>query len=106
MIKFVDLNTGYLYDGESPYIHWFPGEQSTDLIYTHKICLISSSTNIDVELDSEVFNLIDTKKISDTSTYKDIISKKITIVSLSDNIKAKKTVIINSAELPVFNTAT
>ena len=78
MIKFVDLNTGYLYDGESPYIHWFPGEQSTDLIYTHKICLISSSTNIDVELDSEVFNLIDTKKISDTSTYKDIISKKIT----------------------------
>lgn len=43
MIKFIDLESGSLYDGvkkSDNYIFWFPGEQSVDLIYTHKICFI------------------------------------------------------------------
>ena len=43
MIKFIDLESGSLYDGvkkSDNYIFWFPGEQSVDLVYTHKICFI------------------------------------------------------------------
>lgn len=78
MLKFIDLNTGYLYDGVSPYIHWFPDQQSTGLIYTHKICILTNASNIRLELDSEVFNLIDPKKLNGDAKYADIITKQAT----------------------------
>lgn len=80
-MKFVDLNTGYLYDGESPYIHWFSGEQSTGLIYDHKICLISKSKTINISLDSDVFNIVDNSSIKEGVEYKKIIQQNITSTS-------------------------
>ena len=79
MLKFIDLNNGYLYDGTSPYIHWFPGEQSTDLIYTHKICMLSDSDNLTVNINSDIFNLLDTSKLSNDTKYDDIISKSLNL---------------------------
>ena len=37
MIQFVNLQTGNIYDGSQPYIHWFEGQQSTGLIYSQPI---------------------------------------------------------------------
>ena len=74
-MKLVDLNAGYLYDGESPYIHWFSGEQSTGLIYDHKICLISKSKTINISLDSDVFNIVDNSSIKEGVEYKKIPHK-------------------------------
>ena len=41
MIRFIDLQTGNVFDGSSPYIFWFDGEQSVNLFYTKSICFIS-----------------------------------------------------------------
>ena len=32
MVKFVDLEKGFIYDGHKPYIFWFNDGLSTDLI--------------------------------------------------------------------------
>lgn len=85
MIRFIDLNNGYLYDGVSPYVHWFPGQQSTDLIYTHKICILTNVSTIKLKLDSDVFNLIDPSKLNGTDLkFQNIITKQLT--STSDEI--------------------
>ena len=42
-MRFVDLNNGYTYNGDYPYIHWFDDNQSTNLVYTKKLCIIDSS---------------------------------------------------------------
>ena len=39
-MKFVDLNTGSVYGGNIPYIHWFEDKQSTNLIYIKKLCIV------------------------------------------------------------------
>ena len=79
MLRFVDLNTGNVFDGSNPYIFWFDGEQSTNLIYTKSICFISNKRRISVELNSPIFSLIDDSKINSTQVesiygfdYKDI----------------------------------
>lgn len=59
MIKFINTKTGNVYMGEKPYIHWFPGAQSVGLIYTMPIMMISDVEEFPVELDSEVFSLLD-----------------------------------------------
>ena len=33
MIRFIDANTGNVYNGNMPYIHWFDGKQSIGLNY-------------------------------------------------------------------------
>lgn len=49
MIKFLDLNTGYSFDGvwennqSKGYVFWFPDEQSTNIIYSNQICILSDS---------------------------------------------------------------
>lgn len=63
MIRFIDLDTGHLYDGTAPYIHWFPGEQGTNLKYIHKICICSTSENVTVAMDSDTFSIVDMKKL-------------------------------------------
>lgn len=64
-IRFVDLKTGNTFDGSYPYIFWFDGEQSVNLIYTQPICFISK-TNEDVSVSIEedsFFSLVNTNEL-------------------------------------------
>ena len=59
MIKFVDLNTGNIFEGTPPYVFWFENEQSVNLIYTNTICVISDKKELDVTLPkNDIFKLI------------------------------------------------
>ena len=58
-MRFVDLNNGYTYNGDYPYIHWFDDNQSTNLVYTKKLCIIDSSNILKVDLNSNMFRFED-----------------------------------------------
>lgn len=62
MLKFVNLKTGNVFEGYGDYIHWFEGQQSTDIIYSQPICVVSDSDTIKVSLKSPVFSLVDTNE--------------------------------------------
>ena len=62
MIRFVDINTGNVFNGEYPYIFWFEGEQGVDIFYSQPICFISHSPKVSVDLpNNEVFKLLKLK---------------------------------------------
>ena len=78
-MKFVDLNTGCVYNGNIPYIHWFDDKQSTSLIYIKKLCIIDAREFLNVNLDSSIFTLLnmdDVENLQDINvndfSYKDI----------------------------------
>lgn len=79
-MRFVNLHTGNVYDGSKPYVHWFEGQQSTDLIYIQPICFITSSSAPIIRCKSDVFSIVDITKLMSTSQefeinnfeYKDI----------------------------------
>lgn len=78
-MRFVDLNTGAIYNGDAPYIHWFDDEQSTNLVYLKKLCVISEDEYINIELNSTIFSLLNmdllpssNNEIINEFTYKDI----------------------------------
>lgn len=84
MIKFISIEEddykGFIYNGEfdketnNGYIHWIPGQQSTNIYYYHKICLISDSNKIECELeDNDVFKLVKPSELS--QNINDIIVK-------------------------------
>ena len=67
MIKFLDLNTGYSFDGlwneeqTKGYIFWFPAEQSINITYTMPICVISDEDLGEITItvdDNDVFSLV------------------------------------------------
>lgn len=58
MIKFINLDNGYTYMGEQPYIHWFPGQQSTNIIYTMPLCFMSECEDVYAYMNQEVFHLL------------------------------------------------
>lgn len=64
MIKFVDIETGKVFDGHAPYIFFFDGGQSTRLVYSKRICFIGEPS-AEIYMDSEVFSLIDLSKSTD-----------------------------------------
>lgn len=75
MIRFIDIQTGNIYDGEQPYIHWFPKEQGINLIYSMPICIITEDNTITVNMPkNEVFHLLDikTQENSPHPEYKEI----------------------------------
>ena len=60
MLRFVDLETGNVFNGDAPYIHWFDGEQSTGLIYVKKLCFITDKPNVEVSIEeNSVYSLIE-----------------------------------------------
>lgn len=64
-IRFVDLKTGNTFDGSYPYIFWFDGEQSVNLIYTQPICFLSKTNeavSVSIEEDS-FFSLVNTNEL-------------------------------------------
>ena len=91
MIRFVDLNNGAVYNGDAPYIHWFDDEQSINLNYVKKLCVICDDENINIKLnDNNIFSLLDVSKLSEISeenindfSYKDIEGLKV------NNIESK-----------------
>ena len=64
MIRFVDFKTGDLYNGDKPYVHWIEGEQSTSMIYTLKLGVVSDRNHFVVSLpgNQDVFKLVDVSK--------------------------------------------
>lgn len=72
MLNFIDINTGNVFNGDSPYIHWFDGEQSTDLFYIKKLCFITDEGDGTMEIEIEendVFHLLDTSTAVDNNSY-------------------------------------
>lgn len=64
MVKFVDLEKGFIYDGHKPYIFWFNDGLSTDLIYTKSIGVFSNKSMINISLPSNsVFKLINIEEL-------------------------------------------
>lgn len=59
-MKFLDLNTGYSFDGlwtglqSKGYIFWFPNEQSTNITYTMPICVLTNAEDTDTDIDPEM----------------------------------------------------
>ena len=59
-IKFVDLNTGNVFNGEYPYVFRFDGEQSINILYSKPICFISKDSDAVVSIDqNDIFKIID-----------------------------------------------
>lgn len=78
MVKFVNLETGNVFDGQSPYIFWIDGEQSTNILYTQNICFISDKEYIEVELPvNEIFTLLSPYDLSKNTKVVDINNLKI-----------------------------
>ena len=72
MIKFVDLKTENVFSGSNPYVHWFEGEQSTDLIYVKPVCFVvehgpTYHNTVTVECDSDTFALLDPGDVKEIS---------------------------------------
>jgi hypothetical protein len=80
MIRFVNIENGRTYNGDQPYVHWFDDQQSTDIIYVQKICVVSDAPSLSVFMEpNDVFHIIDPDKITkdnlvyiDGSSYQDI----------------------------------
>ena len=67
MVRFVDLETGNTFDGSYPYVFWFGGGQSTNIIYSQKICFISNNQTEEISLEeNDIFHLIDPTKLLNT----------------------------------------
>lgn len=67
MIKFVDINTGDIFDGNKPYIHWFEDAQSSGLNYDKTFLFVSNWNTATITLDNECFMLVDDKKLSNAT---------------------------------------
>lgn len=58
MIRFIDVNTGNVYNGSTPYVHWFEGKQSVGLNYDKQIVFLTDSKCVCIKMNSEVFSLV------------------------------------------------
>ena len=58
MIRFIEVNTGNVYNGSKPYVHWFEGKQSVGLNYDKQFIILTDAKCICVKLNSEVFSLV------------------------------------------------
>ena len=89
MIRFVDVNTGNVYNGNTPYVHWFEGKQSVGLNYDKRFIILSDKQELEIKLNSDVFYLVDPSKLLDENK-----------VSKYDkeyyNLKTLKTTALNS----------
>ena len=63
MIRFIDPNTGNVYNGDKPYVHWIGGSQSLGLNYDKQLIVLTDAEYLDINIDSEVFFLVDNHKI-------------------------------------------
>lgn len=65
MIRFIDIESGNVFNGDQPYVFWMDKEQSVNIIYVKKICVLSDSS-ITVSLPSNpIFHLLDMSKLNE-----------------------------------------
>lgn len=65
MIKFIDIETGNVFEGAKPYIHWYEDGQSVNLIYVKELYIVSDNANLIVYIPNNgVFDLLDTTKVN------------------------------------------
>lgn len=57
-MEFINLQTGKIFNGSMPYIHWFEGEFGVNMFFNKKICFISDKQNVNISLNSNVFSLL------------------------------------------------
>lgn len=74
-MKFLNLNTGYSFDGlwtenqTKGYIFWFPDEQSINLTYTMPICVLTTAEDTDIDADMSVPALTLTMEDNDIFSF-------------------------------------
>lgn len=86
MIKFINLELGNVYDGSKPFVHWFEGQQSTNIIYTKPIGFLSDKASVHVSIDSDIFSVLDMTKINNTETIDEINYIDLSVLKKSDII--------------------
>ena len=68
MIKFIDIETGNVFEGAKPYIHWYDDGQSVNLIYAKELYLVSDNESLTITIpNTGVFDLLDTAKVNAAS---------------------------------------
>lgn len=80
MIRFIDIESGNVFNGSKPYTFWMDNEQSVNLIYIKKICAITNAETINISIpEDSVFKIVNAYKLTrlaDTTInefkYKDI----------------------------------
>ena len=64
MIRFVDLENHNVFNGSKPYVFWMDGEQSVNLIYIKRICVLSDQESLRVYLPhNDVFQFINMQNV-------------------------------------------
>lgn len=96
-MDFINLNTGKVYNGDQPYIHWFNGEHGTGLIYSQCFCFIYSKQNATIKLQSNVFSLLN---MDATTSENDLIEDEYINGFTYKNIDDLKTGTLNSTGVP------
>lgn len=65
MVKFINLETGYIFDGSKPYVFWFDNGLSTELFHTKSVGVISDQESLSISIeDSNVFYLLNPSILS------------------------------------------
>lgn len=75
MIRFIDKNTGNVFNGSKPYIHWFDGKQSLGLNYDKSFIILTDTPEVTIKTNSNIFYIVDNSKINNNieKTYYDKI---------------------------------
>lgn len=73
MIRFIDKNTGNVFNGSKPYIHWFDGKQSLGLNYDKSFIILTDTPEVTIKTNSNIFYVVDNSKINNNieKTYYD-----------------------------------
>lgn len=67
MIRFIDIDKGSVYNGSKPYVFWMDNQQSVNMIYTKRICVLTDNSTITVYIpNNNIFKLLDMSKLGDT----------------------------------------
>lgn len=64
MIRFIDKNTGNVFNGSKPYIHWFDGKQSLGLNYDKSFIILTDTPEVTIKTNSNIFYIVDNSKIN------------------------------------------
>ena len=80
MIRFIDLTTGKVFNGDvvykdngtldtsSSYVHWFDKAQSTGKTYVQNVCIISDKRRLDIHIDIKKDEILNIGKINSNNT--------------------------------------
>lgn len=85
MIRFINIDNNRVYNGDKPYVHWFEGQQSVDLLYTQRLCVLTDQKSITASIPNTIdVDALYTNITSYTTSATDVISKITTYVHTKD----------------------